>query len=168
MIDFKLFSSLQTYLTTEHTTFPAIALSLVDLLIYKYSGETDIIVGLKLSDSKTQAIRSTISNEKSLKTLIFQNQVHLTKGIEYSDYTIANLLRDLKIQTQGNNNGLFEISLSIEDEISEAPVTDFSEEIIGIQDLHFKFVKQSIVNSLPGKYSHNTFSSRSIFNSSSG
>ncbi len=143
VIDFKLFSSLQSYLTTEHTTFPAIALSLVDLLIYKYSGETDIIVGLKLSDSKTQAIRSTISNEKSLKTLIFQNQVHLTKGIEYSDYTVANLLRELKVNAIGDGNGLFEIRISIEDESSSLHLSDYSEEILGQPNLHFKFIKLS-------------------------
>ncbi|MDI1235346.1 MAG: amino acid adenylation domain-containing protein [bacterium] len=134
------FTELLQFATSHNTSISVILLSLVDVLLYRYTGEQELIIGFKSPSHKTMALRQHISSENSFYDVLSQTELGVNEGIKHQQYTLPNLLRDLSLAPHTSRNGLFDIKISIEDSVQDNTI-DYSAESVGIQDLDFRFHK---------------------------
>ena len=110
---------------TEATLY-TVLYSLFHLLLYKYTGQKDMITGTITSgrfhaDIKssigmfvnTCAIRTKIDEDSDLETFIKSQRDTILEMFEYQDYPFEELLELLDIQVERNRNPLFDVLFSM-------------------------------------------------------
>ncbi|HHH50299.1 MAG TPA: amino acid adenylation domain-containing protein, partial [Saprospiraceae bacterium] len=135
------------------TTMYVVLLSAFQLLLYRYTNQSIILVGSPFINrdkvalekligffNETLVLRTQLSDELSFKQLIAQVKETTMQAFEHRDMPFDELVQNLKIKRQGNRNPLFqtmfvynnsntstaiELDLKIEEETIELGVSKF-------------------------------------------
>ena len=92
------------------------------LLINKYTGNSDIIIGMPIYRqisyddfiNTVLIIRNRINRENTFKTLLLAFRNTLNEAIEHQNYSLTKLLYDLGIGYTGNSFPLFDVAIMLE------------------------------------------------------
>ncbi|ROH98482.1 amino acid adenylation domain-containing protein, partial [Chryseobacterium sp. G0240] len=117
--------------------------TLVDILLFKYSHQNDIIVGTPIANrvrnelqnqigfyANTLALKANIDSAQSFLNLLNNNKIQLLNAYKYQEYPFDELVAGLKISYDPGRNPLFDVMLSLEEE----PVFN----ILEIENLTFR------------------------------
>ncbi|WP_349409514.1 amino acid adenylation domain-containing protein [Pseudalkalibacillus sp. SCS-8] len=166
-IDFELdqdtLAALKKITNETETTVYTVLYSLFNLLLYKYTGQKDIVTGTITSgrfhpDIKralgmfvnTCAMRTSIDTNHNLETFFRNQRDTILEMFEYQDYSFEALIELLDIQSEKNRNPLFDVlfsmnnydefelpnsdkDLSIEPVEIEFPISKFDLALIGAE-----------------------------------
>jgi acyl carrier protein len=113
---------------TTHVTLFMKLLAVVNVLLSKYSGQKDIIVGIPVANRtdhklerqvgfyvNTLAVRNTLDVEKSFRHFLQSVQSTLLRIYDHAVYPYDRLLEDLQITLQPGENGLFNVMVQLQD-----------------------------------------------------
>ncbi|MEM9925448.1 MAG: AMP-binding protein, partial [Cyanobacteria bacterium P01_D01_bin.50] len=94
-------------------------------LLYKYTGEEDIIVGSYItqtdnSDFNTLAFRTNVSGNVSFIELLKKLNQAVTEDLKYQDFSWKQLIAKLSTTENQNNSSIFQVMFSLQD----APLID--------------------------------------------
>lgn len=104
--------------------------TILNILLYKYSGHTDIIIGSPAAgrDHKnlrdqiglyvsTFALRTKLDDNESFEILFDKIKRNILEIFKYQEYPFDNLLDDLQLSNNSNRNPLFDVMLVMENSI---------------------------------------------------
>lgn len=159
-IDFNLEENLTTKIDSlikeNKTTLFTALLTMVKLLLYRYSGQNDLIVGIPIAsrDRKelenqigfyinTTALRTKFTAEDSVKTLLQKTGKNMLEVQQHSLYPFNLLMEDLENNGNLSGNNLFNVMIQIQDThqglVQEAAVGQIRETIMGTNNTVSKF-----------------------------
>jgi len=142
-------------LTTENgaTLFMALLTS-VKVLLHKYTGQTDIIIGsalagrvhVDLTDQigyyiNTLALRTEFTSEISFQHLLKTVAAHTLKAYEHQSYPLYELVNDLNLKRDLSSNPLFDVMIILQNN----ELVDFTG---GFEGLEAKLIKDQEENSI--------------------
>lgn len=157
----KLYAISKEAQTTLFTT----VMAAVNLLLYKYTGKSDAIIGTDIAGRdqsyleniigcfiKTFAIRSKFDDESSFSDLMGLVKERLKEAFNHQSYSFEQLNNDLAINQQQSNHMLFDVlvvfqnfnqehgleALPKEIEVDPIPLDSSS----SLVDLHFEFIER--------------------------
>jgi len=92
------------------------------ILLYKYTGDQDILVGIPIYRQKQEGeftntvvvIRNTLEEDLNFKKLIIQVRQSITEAMENANYPIESLLHNLNLSYSGNDFPLFDVAILLE------------------------------------------------------
>ncbi len=123
------------------TTLYMILLAMISILLSKYSGQEDIIIGSPISGRihadlentigmfvNTVALRNQPNENKTFINFLEEVKVELLRAYENQDYPFEELINALRIERSLNRNPLFDILLNMHssnDELLDSEMTRF-------------------------------------------
>jgi len=127
-IDSDLREGLQTVCWANDTTLFMVFVAAVNALLYRYSGQKDIIVGLPIAgrnhkDLENQigfyvnmlALRLRFESEMSFRDLLTQTRKTALDAYEHEMYPFIQLVEDLKLGSNLNRTSLFDVVVQMQD-----------------------------------------------------
>ena len=138
-------------------------ISVVNILINKYSGKTDIIIGSPISGREqrdlenqigfyvnTIPLRNEVETSKSFRSFLSSVKQNCIEAYDHQIYPFDLLIEDLKIERDTSRNPLFEITVSLQEMNSDSILfdgihTSFMKPDVSFSkfDLHFNFDESS-------------------------
>ncbi len=136
--------------------------ALVKILLYRYSGQEEILVGSSIAgrrhvDLENQIgcyinmlpLRDTIEGSQSFASLLAQVKQTTLAAYEYQDYPFDQLVDELKLERDLSRSPLFDVIVSLQNEeqsppqLEELQIEDFSfSQDVSRLDLTFNFMEQ--------------------------
>jgi amino acid adenylation domain-containing protein len=118
----KLFSRLMGLSKASDYTLHVILAAVLVLLIHKYTGQQDIIVGTPIDKQEEEgdfintvlALKNQITDPMTFKELLFQVRQTIDEAIENQNYPIESLLYDLGLEFEDNEFPLFDTAILLE------------------------------------------------------
>ncbi len=136
----------------------------INILIDKYCGNKDIIIGIPIEKQKVEGnfinkilpIRNTVHDNDSFKDFLLKARQSVIEATENQNYPIEALLYDLKFDNNGHDFPLFDVAILLENMHNEDYLNDISLNTI------FSFIRKE--NSIEGnvKYNSNLFHKNTI------
>lgn len=164
-IDSKTVEALMPLGNERGSTLFMVMVTLVKILLYRYTGQEDIIVGTPVSGrdhqelenqvgfySNTIVLRSTVKESDNFNELLSKVSEVMLEGYDHQFYPYDLLVDELKLDRDMNRNPLFDVMISLDgfsenNEDNEKFNEEYSDEIkcndIGVNkfDLSFSFNK---------------------------
>ena len=176
----ELYNSLKTTASESGITLFILLMTYVKMLLNRYTGQNDIIVGTPiagrehadLSDQigfyvNTLAIRSQISASNGLTDILEEVKKNLLEAFKHQDYPFNQLLDDLNIKPENGRTPLFDVMVVVQNEEEEGLLAEINEDLVvsefdsGNQtskyDLTFSFREEKSSLSLTVEYSTELF-----------
>ncbi|WP_281322335.1 non-ribosomal peptide synthetase [Flavobacterium aestivum] len=135
-------------LEKQGTTLFMGAMSLVYTLLYRYSGNNDIILGAPVSGRKhadlenqigfyinTLALRQNIDGDAGFITLLQNVKQNILEGYQHQSYPFDLLVNELSVQRNPSRSPLFDVMVVVEDE-GKDNLTKF--EGVAIEEVHLE------------------------------
>lgn len=120
------------------TTFTGL-IALINILLYRYTGQTDIIIGTAVSGreipgsmdvigcfANTVALRNSFSDETCFQLLLASVRDNFYRSLENSLYPFDLLIEELKIERDPSRSPLFDIWLAYQEQGTTGYVNDLS------------------------------------------
>ncbi|WP_317208135.1 non-ribosomal peptide synthetase [Tenacibaculum ovolyticum] len=175
---------LKNYAKDNNTTLFTVLITIVKTLLYRYTGQNDIIIGtpvsgrdhIQLEDQiglyvNTLAIRSNIKGDASFDITLLEVKNNLLDAYEHQLYPFNKLVEDLNIEPLENRNPIFDVMVTMEEtqnleenlekgsfEIAEFEQNHTSDKF----DLLFSFSEENEVLTLRVDYKSNLFKNEKI------
>ncbi len=116
----ELYSSIQNFSQSSDTLIFTNLLTAFKCLLYKYTGQEDIIVGSYIpqsnnSDFNKLAFRSCISGNIPFIELLKQVNGVVTEDLKHQDFSWEQLVNQLNITNSQNDSGIFQVMFSLQD-----------------------------------------------------
>ncbi len=170
---------------TGATLFMSLLAS-VNVLLYKYTGQTDIVIGspiagrehVDLNDQigfyiNTLSLRSIFTPETNFKELLLSVKENTLKAYEHQNYPFDELVDDLQLVRDLSRNPLFDSMVVLQNNeqltVSEAlnglevtPYADATERVISKFDITFNFVEQEGQLNIGIEYNSDLFDQSTI------
>jgi len=181
-LDSHVLKKLNTLAGETDTTLFMITLATFFILIFKYTGQEDIVVGSPLSGRShpdlekmigvflnMAALRSHPTNEKSFINFLTEIKENCLDAFENQDYPFDLLIKRLGLQGSANRNPLFDIEFSLQKgSIEEITLSSLKikpiprERKFAKYDLHLQVVEEPDQVSLRLRYSLQLFSHSTV------
>ncbi len=126
-LDKETHKKLRKLLTETGTTLYMLLLSAYNILLSKYTGQTDIVVGSPVAGRhhadldnvvgmfvNTLALRNFPEGNKDFKTFLMETKENLINAYENQDYQLEELVEKLKIPRELNRNPLFDVMFALQ------------------------------------------------------
>lgn len=126
-LDQKVTKGLKNLCKETGCTMYMVILSIINILLAKYSGEEDIVIGSPVGGRvqrglenvigmfvNTLALRNNPTDDKSFIHFLKEVKEHSLKAFENQEYQFDELITKLKIKREGNRNPLFNVMFSME------------------------------------------------------
>ena len=120
--------AIKTYASTKNTTSFFVLMSLVKLLLHRYTEQNDIIVGtpvtgrdfIELEDQigfyvNTLAVRSNIQSNFSFNNVFSEVKNNLLEAYQHQLYPFNKLVEDLNLKPSPNRNPIFDVMVMMEE-----------------------------------------------------
>lgn len=117
----NLTSQLKVLAQQQQTTLYVIILAVFKVLLYRYSNQTDILVGSPINNreklelekligffNETIVLRSQLEEEQSFENLVQQLKTTVSQAFEHKDTPYEELVRALQPERHGSNNPIFQ------------------------------------------------------------
>ncbi|NSA01810.1 acyl transferase domain-containing protein/acyl carrier protein [Clostridium beijerinckii] len=127
-IDEKKTKKLKSLAQEEDSTLYMVLLACMNIFLYKYSGEKDIIIGTPIAGRSqpdlenivgmfinTVCIRTIINESKSFKEYLEKVKVKTIRAFENQDYQFDEVISKLKIKREPGRNPLFDIMFVLQE-----------------------------------------------------
>ena len=116
----ELYSSIKNFSQSSDTLIFTNLLTAFKCLLYKYTGQEDIIVGSYIpqsnnSDFNKLAFRSCISGNIPFIELLKQVNGVVTEDLKHQDFSWEQLVNQLNITNSQNDSGIFQVMFSLQD-----------------------------------------------------
>ncbi len=116
----ELYSSIKNFSQSSDTLIFTNLLTAFKCLLYKYTGQEDIIVGSYIpqsnnSDFNKLAFRSCISGNIPFIELLKQVNGVVTQDLKHQDFSWEQLVNQLNITNSQNDSGIFQVMFSLQD-----------------------------------------------------
>ena len=118
---------IETFISNNEVTLFSFLLSIFNVLLYKYTGQQDIIIGSVASGRnmhefssiygllmKTLVIRSFPDPEKKMNDFVNEVNSDVVNTIENQDYLYSDLLKEVNYCDHPNRNPLFDVILVVQ------------------------------------------------------
>ncbi|MFA0961137.1 non-ribosomal peptide synthase/polyketide synthase [Roseivirga sp. BDSF3-8] len=180
----RAFAELRRYAAERECTPFVAVMSLVNALIYKITGESDIVIGTDASGRNSEAfneqigyflntlcIRTAVAPEQSFASLLKQVNNKVLAGFENQEYPYDQLLKDLSIKNTTGRESLFNILLVYQNfDITglENALKGVKAETLAIDsdaalvDLHFEFIESGSGLELVIRYDNRVFTGAEV------
>ncbi|MBB4808303.1 amino acid adenylation domain-containing protein [Chryseobacterium defluvii] len=137
----------------EATLFMGIK-TLVDVLLYKYSHQNDIIVGTPIANreypelqdqigfyANTLALRANVNSAQSFLNLLNSNKIQLLDAYQYQEYPFDELVANLRLPYDPSRNPLFDVMVSLQEnsEIEASQIENLTMKKFIVDDHTSKF-----------------------------
>jgi amino acid adenylation domain-containing protein len=144
---------------SDFRLFMILASQLV-LLLYKYTGNKDIIVGAPIYKQEVQGdfintvlpLRNSVSSGMTIKELLLQMRETIAEAAEHQNYPLESLLHRLDLPAGGEDFPLFDISILLENVHHKSYIQHV--------DTNMTFVFRETGSALEGELEYN----RTLFN----
>jgi mycobactin peptide synthetase MbtE len=127
-VDKDLTSQLNRMAKENQATIFMVLLALTKVLLYRFSGQNDIIVGVPNANREhkdlenqagfyvnTMAVRSRFDAKMTFTELLEKIKANMVNVYEHSIYPIDLLVEDLKLDYDASRNSLFDVMVQIQD-----------------------------------------------------
>jgi amino acid adenylation domain-containing protein len=127
-IDEQILSQFQKVCSDKNATLFMGIKTVVDILLFKYSHQNDIIVGTAIANreyvelqnqigfyANTLALRSYVNSAKSFLDLLEENKTQLLDAYKYQEYPFDELVANLRLTHDPSRNPLFDVMVSLEE-----------------------------------------------------
>ncbi|GAA0373338.1 non-ribosomal peptide synthetase [Bacillus horti] len=127
MVDQDLTQKLHSVAQATRTTLFSVLLASLNILLHRYSGQRDIIVGSPVAGRthsdlervigmfvNTLAFRTHLAENISFQNLLQTVQMNVVKGLENQEYPLDKVIKDLSLSVQPNRNPLFDVVLVLQ------------------------------------------------------
>jgi tyrocidine synthetase-3 len=124
----KLNTVIKAYALTKNTTPFFVLMSLVKLLLHRYTEQKDIIVGTPVSGRdfielenqigfyvNTLAVRSNIQSNFSFNEVLLEVKNNLLEAYQHQLYPFDKLVEDLNLKPSPNRNPIFDVMVMMEE-----------------------------------------------------
>lgn len=131
-------------------------ISAVDVLLYRYTGQEDLIIGSPISgrnhaDLEDQigfylnniAIRSNINEKSSFQDLLKQNRQTTLNAYQYQDYPIDELVNALQLKRDLSRGSLFDVMVLLQNFI-QADYSSQEKSFENLQEKDYEGVKGNV------------------------
>jgi len=155
---------LKTLSQRRRVTLFTTLLSLINILLYKYTGQTEILLGINSAGRvhkdlenqigyflNTLCIRMQFAETLNFNKLLFLAKNKLTKALKYQMYPYENIIQDLGLESDLSRNPIFDVlvlmqnfnsDLSFENLSDELDIREFQiESRTSLMDLQFEFIE---------------------------
>ncbi|WP_108867380.1 non-ribosomal peptide synthetase [Aquimarina aquimarini] len=156
-------NQIKSFARTKRATPYMLLLSIFKVLLYKYTGKTDIVIGCPTANRKdiqTQkligyfvnsiALRTHISGDIVFKELLDQVKNTIIRGYEHQEVPFDEVIRTLGIKKVLGETPLFQI-LFIMQNNQEAPAIKLDNAIVTEEPFEYKMAKYDITFSITEK-----------------
>jgi amino acid adenylation domain-containing protein len=167
MLSPELTKELKTVTQGKESTLFMGLLALVNVLLYRYTGQSDLVIGTPVAGRdhvdlenqigfyvNTLALRSTIDGERSFTDFLWHVREMVLGAFEHQVYPFDELVNDLKIERDLSRNALFDVAIVLNNtgvnDVLESNLGDFKvrgkneeEHVISKFDLTFNFTETS-------------------------
>ncbi|XLS27831.1 amino acid adenylation domain-containing protein [Flavobacteriaceae bacterium M23B6Z8] len=181
----EIYSGLRALAKEENTTMFMVFMAFVKVLLNRYTGQQDIIVGTPVAGREhadltdqigfyvnTLAVRSDISPEKGFLQTLRDLKSNLLEAYEHQAYPFDQLLEDLGIRTENGRAPLFDAMVVMQDDAEEdaqqalsydSAIEEFdSDTQTSKYDLTFSFLENNSSFSMIVEYSKELFDDAKI------
>ena len=127
-INEQVLSQFQKVCSAKNATLFMGIKTVVDILLFKYSHQNDIIVGTPIANreyaelqnqigfyANTLALRSNVNSAKSFMDLLEENKIQLLDAYKYQEYPFDELVTNLRLTHDPSRNPLFDVMVSLEE-----------------------------------------------------
>jgi NAD(P)-dependent dehydrogenase (short-subunit alcohol dehydrogenase family)/acyl carrier protein len=141
-VDREITVGLKQLILEMQTTLYIVLLAAFNILLLKYSGQEDIVVGTPIAGRRHAdlenvmgvfanmlAMRNQPQKEKSLKEFLKEVKINALNAYENQDYQFEELIWNLKIKTVGGRNPLFDAVFVLQNTVSEEMKVDEFDEL---------------------------------------
>lgn len=140
-----LFEKLQSFSAKHCVSTNVVLLSMINVLLYRFTGQKDICVGVPFAHRNDDTfhmigyfvnvlpIRVLVNTDNTIETFIKDVEHHIKEAFANSDIPLARIIEEVNPERSSNNNGIFNILYSYE---SLSEISDGSE-IMKREDLQF-------------------------------
>lgn len=121
-LDDEIFQSIQEIADKEETTLFVLLTSLIQGFLYKYTGQTEMVIGAPFSGRgqselqdqigffvKTLPLKFEINPAATISELVQTTQEVVLNGMKHSDFNLLDLQEELKLQTDLSRSPLFDV-----------------------------------------------------------
>lgn len=170
----ELIHRMKNYCKQQNISLYVFLLTALNLLIYKYTGEKEILVGSSVSGRNrteledgiglyinTIVLRNSLDEKESTEALIQKVKETVTKDLEHQTYPFDKLVNELNIPRDPSRNAIFDLMLIIQNqEKAETEMDRFrieqrlTESQNSKFDITFMFIEEG--EQLLGKFEYNT------------
>lgn len=176
----SLHSEINSFCSTHHISHFTFWLSQLNILLYRYTGQKDQVIGspVSLRNRKilenqlglylnTLPFRCRFENKVSLTDLVKQNQTTVGEGLKNSEFPFEDLVQALQVSRQTDRHPLFDVFLVYQDTETGADTDITFEKIelkneVAIYDLTFFITKSDKGVLLNLEYNTDVFSPQII------
>lgn len=136
-IDKKVFKQLEEFAKTLGVSPYMLFLALFYIVLNKYTGQTDIIIGSPIAGRPLKefqniigmfvnnlVLEANIDNEMNFEEFILQIKELVLSSIEHSDYPYDALVKKLNISSNNTNNPLFDVLFTYQNMTEDLPKID--------------------------------------------
>ncbi|MCP3660211.1 MAG: amino acid adenylation domain-containing protein [Bacteroidetes bacterium] len=139
----KLCYELKNMARAEHTTIFQILLTAFQVLIYRYTGQKDSVIGFLSANRRyetdksigyfvnTVPLRTNFSDNPSFKNLLLRNRDKFLKALLHSDVPFSKIVKSLKINRNLKHNPIFQVLVAHE------PIQRETSKVIDIEFNYF-------------------------------
>lgn len=127
--DREVFASYKSICVKHNTTLFAGVMTLADIVLHKYSGQEDIVVGIPVANRgpanlqnqigfyvNTLAIKTRMRADASFSDLLNNKKVQLLHAYEHQDFPFDELVSCLDLEFDTSRNPLFETMVTLQEE----------------------------------------------------
>ncbi|MBU0485482.1 MAG: amino acid adenylation domain-containing protein [Proteobacteria bacterium] len=181
-LDHELAAALHTAGTIHGATLFMVLLATLKILLFRYSGQEDCIIGSPIAgrnhpDLENQigfyvnilVLRDTLTGNDSFKTLLGQVKQTALEAYEHQDYPFDLLVEELAVNRETSRSPLFDVMLVLQNnEQATAPAVDLKISALEIDpgisqfDLTFNFIEQPEALSFYINYNTDIFTEERI------
>jgi amino acid adenylation domain-containing protein len=141
----KMKDQLESWSHQKETSLFMVLLSCVKILLTKLTKQDDILVGTPVSGRNkietesifgmfvnTLGLRDRVENLETVESFVSKVTQTTLEGIEHQEYAFDKLLMDLNVQTDGSHHPLFDVLVTIEDQMiqNQGQFYTFQDELI--------------------------------------
>ncbi len=176
-IDKDVFKKYKTYCQSQDVTLFIGVLTIIKTLFYKYTSQTDIILGTPIAGrEKTQlqnqigfyvntlALRTIFSKEDTFKELLTKVKKTTLEAYQHQEYPFDELVKNLNLNPDSSRNPLFDVIVTIADEQKQSyTIDELIVEALNIDietskfDLEFSFINKTDALELSLTYNTDVF-----------
>ncbi|WP_433746030.1 amino acid adenylation domain-containing protein [Paenibacillus amylolyticus] len=129
-INQDLYKGLDSYAANKGITVYMVLFTALNTLLYKYTGQEDIIIGTPVAGRTTReldgvlgmfvntlALRNNITGSKTFAQLLEEIKVTVLKGLDNQEYPLEMLLEKVNVQRNNSRNPLFDVMFSMTSDV---------------------------------------------------
>lgn len=136
----ELTSDLKNFCKKNNSTLFSALLASMKSLFYRYSGQSDIVVGSPFTSrsdadlenqigyySNTVVLRTSFSGQDDFITVLSKASKTILEARNNGEYPFINLVEDLKIERKANRNALVNILVALQNELGASTITNIND-----------------------------------------